>query len=45
MLKRNMMRVALIGSTVLLQFDLSPCGPTGELMELILPTVIIGLLT
>ncbi len=45
MIKRNIMRVALVGTGILLAMDLSPCGPTGDLMELILPTVIVGLLT
>jgi hypothetical protein len=45
MLKRNIMRLGLVGTGILLALDLSPCGPTGELMELVLPTVIIPLLT
>lgn len=45
MLKRNIKRLALIGTATLFAMDLSACGPTGELMEMILPTVIIGLLT
>ncbi len=45
MLKRNIMRLAMVGSGILWAIDFSPCGPTGELMELLLPTVLVGLAT
>lgn len=45
MLKRNILRVAFLGTSILFAVDFSSCGPTGELMELLLPTVIFGLAT
>lgn len=45
MLKRNVMKLALVGTATLFAMDLSPCGPAGELLELILPTILIGLAT
>jgi len=45
MLKRQILRWAFLGTGILLAIDLSPCGPTGELMELLLPTIIVGLAT
>jgi hypothetical protein len=35
----------MLGSGTLLAIDFSPCGPSGEIMELLLPVVILGLVT
>jgi hypothetical protein len=45
MLKRNILRLAMLGSGTLFAIDLSPCGPSGELMQLLLPALILGLAT
>lgn len=45
MRKRNMMRLAMLTTGTLLAIDLSPCGPAGELMEMLLPVVIMGMAT
>jgi len=45
MLKRRIMRYGMALTGSLWALDLSPCGPTGELMELILPIAILGLAT
>lgn len=45
MFKRNIMRLAMLTTGTLFAVDLSPCGPAGDVMELLLPMVIMGMAT
>jgi hypothetical protein len=45
MMTRRIVRWGMMISGTLFALDLSPCGPTGELMELVLPIVLVGLAT
>lgn len=45
MLTRRIVRWGMLVSGTLFAIDFSSCGTTGELMELLLPTVIFALAT
>jgi len=45
MMTRRLVRWGMVITGTLFALDLSPCGPTGELMELVLPIVIVSLAT